>query len=146
MAAMSFRVNHDAPEPAGFVIKTPRETVIFAIDSNEWLDDVTAIASDYLFIEANYDPTLMEQEQFSLRRHGGLKEVNRWNVNERIKASHMSIDKTLATISKIDKTRLKTIFLTHLSDRMSAPQYWKTLVKQLTGIPCSVCRKDEGLE
>lgn len=144
--AMAFQVSHDAPEPAGFIIKTKKETVIFAIDSNKWLADLSEIAADYLFIEANYDQNLMAQEQFSLRRRAGLKDMQRFKVNERIKTSHMSIDETLATISKINKTKLKTIFLTHLSDRMSSPSLWKVKVSALSGVPCWVARKDCGME
>lgn len=144
--AVAFPVRHDVPEPAGFVIKTKRETVIFAIDASEWLSDVSAIAPDYLLIEANYDPTLMAQEQFSLRKKAGLKDMQRFKVNERIKRSHMSIDDTLATISKISKKNLKAIILTHLSDHMSAPSVWKNQVTAMTGVPCRVARKDCGIE
>lgn len=144
--ALAFEVRHDAPDPAGFIIKTKKETVMFAIDAEQWLSDVTAIAPDYLFIEANYDETLMAQEQFSLQRRAGINDMQRYKVNERIKRSHMSIDKALAQISKISKANLKTIFLTHLSDRMSAPSLWKKQVVAMTGVPCLVARKDCGIE
>lgn len=144
--ALAFEVSHDAPEPAGFIIKTKTETVIFAIDASGWVADVSAIAPDYLFIEANYDAELMAQEQFSLQRRAGLTDVQRFKVNERIKRSHMSIDQCLAQISKIDKSKLKAVFLTHLSDHMSAPSFWKKQVTAMTGVPCLVCRKDSGIE
>lgn len=144
--ALAFRVNHDAQEPAGFIIKTKRETVMFAIDSNKWLDDVTSIAPDYLFIEANYDQTLMMQEQFSLQRRASVTDMQRYKLNERIKRSHMSIERCLSQISRLDKSRLQTVFLTHLSDHMSAPSVWKTQVTAITGVPCYVCRKDGGIE
>ena len=144
--AVAFEVRHDAPEPAGFIIKTKRETVMFAIDAAKWLSDVTAIAPDYLFIEANYDPTLMAQEQFSLQKRASMNDLQRFKVNERIKCSHMSIDGALEQISKVNKKNLKAIFLTHLSDRMSAPSLWKKQVVAMTGVPCWVCRKDCGIE
>ena len=144
--ALAFRVNHDAPDPAGFIIKTKKETVIFAIDSHEWVDDVTAIAPDYLFIEANYDQSLMAQEQFSLQRRATVNDMQRFKVNERIKRSHMSIERCLAQITKMRKERLKAIFLTHLSDRMSAPSVWKLQATAIAGAPCYVCRKDGGIE
>lgn len=143
---LAFQVDHDVPEPAGFVVKTRKETVIFAIDSCKWLADLSAINPDYLFIEANYDPTLMAQEQFTLRKKAGIKEMQKFSVNERIKRSHMSIDDTLIQISKISKKNLKAIFLTHLSDHMSAPTLWKNRVTAMTGVPCKVARKDCGIE
>lgn len=146
LKALAFEVRHDAPEPAGFVIKTKRETVMFAIDACKWLSDVTAIAPDYLLIEANYDQTLMAQEQFSLQKRAGLNDMQRYRLNERIKRSHMSIDQTLAQISRINKSRLKAIFLLHCSDRMSAPSVWKQQVTAMTGVPCYVARKDMGIE
>lgn len=144
--ALAFRVNHDAPEPAGFIIKTKKETVMFAIDASKWIDDVTEIAPDYLLIEANYDQTLMAQEQFSLQKRASLSDMQRFKLNERIKRSHMSIERCLAQISKLDKSKLKATFLIHLSDRMSAPSLWKTQVTAITGAPCYVCRKDGGIE
>ncbi len=146
LAVMPFVVEHDAPEPAGFIIKTPFETVIFAIDSSEWVDDLSEIPADYVLIEANYDKRLMSMEQFSLQKRATLKDMQRYRLNERIKSSHMSFDDTLATLSALNKTKLKTVFLTHLSDRMSAPQIWKERVMALTGVPCRVCRKTEGIE
>lgn len=146
LMAMAFRVEHDAPDPAGFIIKTHRETVIVALDAKEWIDDVTAIAPDYLLIEANYDENLMAQEQFSLSKRASLTDMQRYRLNERIKASHMSIKKTLATVASLNKTKLKQIFLCHLSDRMSAPSVWRTQVSAVTGVPCRVCRKDAGIE
>lgn len=146
LKALAFQVEHDAPEPAGFIIKTKRETVMFAIDASEWLSDVTAIAPDYLLIEANYDQTLMSQEQFSLQRRAGLQDIQRFKVNERIKRSHMSIEMCMTQISKISMKNLKGIFLLHLSDRMSAPSLWKRQVTAMTGVPCWVCRKDSGIE
>lgn len=144
--AVAFRVRHDAPEPAGFIIKTKKETVMFAIDSSEWIDDVTAIAPNYLFIEANYDPTLLAQEQFSLQRRANLADMQRFRLNERIRHSHMSIKKTLVTVSKLNRSKLQAVFLTHLSDRMSAPTIWKEQVTAITGAPCYVARKDCGIE
>ena len=144
--AMAFRVEHDAPEPAGFIIKTPYETVIFAIDASEWVDDLTAIKADYLFIEANYDETLMAQEQFSLQKRMTLSDMQRFKLNQRIKKSHMSIKKTLSLVSKLNKTKMKGIFLTHLSDRMSAPSVWKVQTTAISGVPTYVCRKDVGIE
>lgn len=146
LAAVAFRVNHDAPDPAGFIIKTKKETVIFAIDANQWLDDLSAFEPDYLFIEANYDPKLMACEQASLAKRMNLTDMQRYRVNERVKASHMSITGCLKQITKINKARLKAIFLTHLSDHMSAPSLWKTQAMAISGVPVKVCRKDEGIE
>lgn len=146
LKAMAFRVSHDAPEPAGFIIKTKSETVIFGIDAERWIDDLSAFKPDYLLIEANYDEALMAAEQFSLQKRAGLTDMQRYRLNERIKRSHMSIKKTLRQVSAIQKTNLKAIFLTHLSDHMSAPSAWKVQVSAISGAPCWVCRKDGGIE
>ena len=144
--AMAFRVAHDAPEPAGFIIKTKRETVIFGIDAERWVDDLSAFQPDYLLIEANYDETLMAAEQFALQKRATLSDIQRFRLNQRIKASHMSIKTTLRQVSTINKTNLKAIFLTHLSDHMSAPTSWKQQTTAISGVPCWVCRKDGGIE
>lgn len=144
--ALAFKVDHDADEPAGFVIKTKTETAIFAIDAREWMDNITAIEPDYLFVEANYDQRLMAKEQFSLQKRANLKDIQRYRLNERIKRSHMSIEACLCNLKSISKRKLKATFLMHLSDRMSAPSLWKEQVIAITGAPCYVCRKDGGIE
>lgn len=146
LAVLPFEVEHDAPEPAGFIIKTKRETVVFAIDASKWKADLRAISPDYLFIEANYDQELMKHEQFSLQKRASVADMQRYRLNERVMRSHMSIAGTLAQVSKISKKNLKTVFLTHLSDRMSAPSTWKAQVTAITGVPTKVCMKDEGIE
>lgn len=144
--ALAFRVRHDAPEPAGFLIKTAKETVLFAIDAKSWIDDLSAIEADYVFIEANYDPKMMAMEQFSLRKKTTIEALHQMRLNDRIAESHMSIDGALATISKLSKKRLKAVFITHLSDRMSAPRLWKQSVQSLTGAPCYAALKQGSFE
>ena len=144
--AAAFRVEHDAPDPAGFIIKTKRETIVFAIDACKWLDDLSAFEPDYLCIEANYDRRLLLREQQHLRERMNYSDMQKYRHNERIMASHMSIDGCLAQITKIKKTKLKAIFLMHLSDRNSAPSFWKEQAMAISGVPVKVCRKDEGIE
>lgn len=144
--AVPFRVLHDAPEPAGFVLLTKTETTIFSIDCGRWVDDPSAYVPDYVLIEANYDPALMNAEQFSLRCGARKCNVEEYNRNVRQINYHMGLDSTIKSLNSLDLSRCKAVFLTHLSDRMSSAKAFKREVKGLVGVEAFVCGKNGGIE
>lgn len=145
-AALAFRVRHDAPEPAGYVIKTSKECAVFAIDNAGILDDLSGVPADYALLEADYDGSLMAMEQLSLLKKGDAGSLAKWRLNERVKSAHSSFRLTCETLRGLDRSRMRAVFLTHLSDRMSAPARWKAEIEAQFGIPCHVLRRDGGIE
>lgn len=143
---MPFKVHHDAEGSAGYIIKTSVETVIFAIDSAYWEQDVKAIKADYVFIEANYSKKIMDIEQLSLMKRGTVDDMIRYRKNQRVLTYHSSFEGTMLQLGKCDLSKCKAIFLTHLSDRMSNATLWKNVVKEGFGKPCFVCGKNGGVD
>lgn len=143
---MPFRVKHDAPEPAGFVIKTKAETVVFGIDSQRWLDDLSNFRPNYVFCEANYDGAIMGAEQLSLRRMAAKDAERRYIQNCRVVAQHMSIEGAERTLLRLKLEACEAIFLTHLSDRMASAPAFKRAVEGKTGVATFVCLKNGGIE
>jgi phosphoribosyl 1,2-cyclic phosphodiesterase len=145
LAVVPFPVMHDAPEPAGFIFITAKECAIFAIDSGEWLADLSAFRPDYVFCEADYDGRLMEAEQFSLRGKAGKSNFQRYRQNARTIKQHMSLGKAINTVSRLDLSKCKTVFLTHLSDHLASPNAFKIKASAMLGVKVAVCLKDGGM-
>lgn len=143
--AQPFPVSHDAPEPAGFVIGTNLETVVFGIDSSGWDADLSAYRPDYVFCEADYDGEIMDAEQRSLRAKTDQTSLQRFRHNVRTINQHMSIDKAIRTVRSLDLSNCKEVFLTHLSDLHGAPNAFKTKARANLGVDVSVCLKNGGI-
>ena len=75
-------------------------------------------------IEANYDPEI-------LTLNGNTGRVDRGRV-KRVIDTHMSIETALLTIKKLDKSRLKEIWLLHLSND-NAGEDFKKRVQEIAG-------------
>ena len=80
---------------------------------------------DYIMIEANYDVRLVEDDA----------------LKNRLFKSHMSIDTTVNYLKSIDISRVKTIYLLHLSSRHSNEVDFKKRVQAATGKPVVVCEE-----
>ena len=57
--AMPFEVEHDIEGAVGFIIKTKEECVFFANDHKRWTANLSSFKPDYVFIECNYDHTVV---------------------------------------------------------------------------------------
>lgn len=144
--AMAFPVEHDAPEPFGFAIKTDVEELIFGIDSRRWLADLSGLTPDYVFCEADYDGGAMDAEQYSLMKKAGDPEAARKIArNRRTIMEHMSLEGCVRTLSGLDLSRCKGVFLTHLSDRLASPSGFAAAVRMRVGVETRVCLKEGGL-
>lgn len=101
-----FRVEHDAEGTLGFIIHDP-----LALDRLMYVTDtpylpVAARGITHMMIEANYDPDIIQE---NVKNGMNLKRAVRTARN------HMSIETTLATLEKMDKSKLKEVWLLHLS-------------------------------
>lgn len=101
-----FRVEHDAEGTLGFIIHDP-----LTLDRLMYVTDtpylpVAAKGITHMMIEANYDPDIMKE---NVENGMNLKRAVRTVKN------HMSIETTLATLEKMDKSKLKEVWLLHLS-------------------------------
>ena len=79
----------------------------------------------HLMIEANYDEDIML---------GNVRDEKiPFSLAERVAGTHMSIDTLIDLLRANDMTKVRQIYLLHLSDNNSDAEVFKTLVQQETG-------------
>lgn len=119
---MFLEMYHDVP-CLGFFIHScvTKERLLFATDT--YMIKYAINDLNYIMIEANYDIDLVESD--SLRK--------------RLVNSHMSIETTIQYLNTIDLSKVKQIYLMHLSSRHSNADDFKKRVMKETGKPVIVC-------
>ena len=124
---IAFEIEHDAEEPAGFLINHPEcGKVLFLTDT---------MYSRYRFknlnqiiIEANYEKSILDNNLT------GDMEF----LRNRIVTSHMSIDTCERILSENDLRFVQNIVLIHLSDSNSNEAEFMRRINDLTGIKTHV--------
>ena len=152
---MPFEVEHDIEGAVGFVIKTKTECVIFVNDHKKWNCNLINFKPDYVFIECNYNHTMVYAQVGELKKYkkehkltdAELREVNiKLAQHERNLNSHCSLNGTIKGLEKLNLSRCKSIFLMHLSDRYANEYLMKNEVQSKFLIRTYVCRKDGGIK
>lgn len=115
----AFKAEHDAAEPIMFIIHSVKtnETLLFATDTAFIRYKFNALT--HLMIEANY---LYDQ-----------MDINEYALNTRIMRSHMSLPAVEKYLKSIDTSKLKQVWLLHLSDERADEAAIKKRVQELTG-------------
>lgn len=126
-----FRAMHDAVEPMSFFVgnKHLGETLAYITDTRYPTIKVNKV--DHLLIEANYRFAELSQGM----AEGKIPAL----VTERVVRNHMSIESALQYIASIDTSRLKGVYLLHLSDANSDARAFKIAVQEATGVPVYIC-------
>ena len=127
----SFDVNHDADEPLGFVATSLKtgERLIYFTDTyyvKYKFDGLTHIMG-----ECNYSSDIIRNNVESGRIPAKLA--------ARVYKSHMSLDTFLAFLKANDMSRIRQIYLLHLSDNNSDEERFKHEIQLLTGAEVYVC-------
>lgn len=123
-----FETVHDAKESVGFYILNAKtdERLLFITDTMFVKNRFRTI--DYLMIEVNY-----------------VKETINNNLNldpilrKRIKENHMSLETALDFLKKCNLSRLKKVYVLHLSDANSDYKVIKESLQELTGVAIEIC-------
>jgi phosphoribosyl 1,2-cyclic phosphodiesterase len=128
---LPFDVEHDAPEPLGFLMRSTetQEKLLYFTDT--YYVKYRFVGLTHIMMEANYDPETMEQNVRS-----GRIDVKR---AKRTIGSHMSIDTVMQTLSTFDLSRLQQVYLLHLSNDNSLADDFKRRVQALTGREVYLC-------
>ena len=128
---LPFDTQHDAPEPLGFLLKSTvtDEKLLYFTDSYYLKYRFTGIT--HILCEANYDPEI-------LRRRVESGEVPRM-LADRVISSHMSIDHLEDFLRACDLSKLRKIWLCHLSDGNSNAAEFRRRIQRLTGVEVEVC-------
>lgn len=116
----SFEVKHDMPN-WGYMFRstTDGETCVFIIDTF-YSPIVPDFSPTIAAIECNYARDLMQPGD---------------SINDRLFASHMSLDQCIATLKAWDLSGTREIHLLHMSDSRSDEARFIREVEEATGIP-----------
>lgn len=105
----TFRTQHDAADPVGFVIRH-REmgTLLFVTDTAPIPYSFKKMTPDHIMVEANYDDGLLDGNVAG----GRVPEA----VAGRTRRSHLSIREAVELVKANETAALKTVTLLHLSE------------------------------
>lgn len=127
---LPFECHHDVPN-LGFYIKSlyTGENLLYFTDTYY----IKPVFPDlhYIMAEANYSSEAIDQSIADGRIPIELK--------KRLVQSHMSIDNLLTMLRKNDLSKVKRIYLLHLSDNNSREDEFKRRVQEATGCEVYVC-------
>jgi len=128
---LPFDVQHDAPEPLGFLAtsRATGEKLLYFTDTYYIKYKFTGLT--HIMGECNYSMDIIEQSV----RNGYIPP----ELVPRLVKSHMSLDHFLDLLKANDLQKVKQIYLLHLSGNNSDAERFKTAVQKLTGTEVYVC-------
>lgn len=128
---LPFDVQHDAPEPLGFLF-----TSIFSGEKLLYFTDTYYIKYKFqrlthIMAECNYDTETLQRSV-----EAGYIPIE---LVPRLVKSHMSLEHFLDLLKANDLSKVKQIYLLHLSNNNSDEKRFKEAVQKLTGAEVYVC-------
>lgn len=126
-----FEAVHDVKEPVSFYIQdmNTKESLLFVTDTAYMKYKIPKV--DVLMIECNYVKEVID------------KKVENGNLNislrNRIVRNHMSLETLLEALKQADLSKLKKIYVLHLSDSNSDEKLIKEEIQKATGVIVEVC-------
>lgn len=125
---MPFKSIHDAKEPVNFYISNKRtaERLLFITDTMYVEGRFNII--DYLMLEINY-------VRETINNNSKIDPA----LRKRIKENHMSLETAIDFLNKCNLSRLKKVYVLHLSDANSDAKVIKERLQELTGVAVEIC-------
>lgn len=120
---LPFDTVHDVDEPLGFVLASGAEKVLFATDTAYIKYQIPGLT--HVLIECNYDLDVLNESV----KEGRVDPA----VKRRIIRNHMSLQRVKAFLLANDLSRVKQIWLLHLSADNSEMGRFKREIQALTG-------------
>ena len=129
---MAITMYHDCP-CVGYMVysKVTNERLFFATDT--YKITVNPQGLDYLILEINYQKEIVN----NLVNEGKMEA----SIRARLLFSHYELSKALNWLKRIDKSRLKRIYVAHLSNGHSNAEEIKQSVIAETGVPTVICEQ-----
>lgn len=128
----AFKVNHDANEPCGYLLKSVHGyKLLFVTDTYYCQYKFPGIT--HMMLEVNY---IYEEMQNNVQKgalHPGLA--------RRIMKSHFSLEHAVGFLRATDTTQLKEVHLIHLSNSNSNATVIKEKIQEVAGVPVYISEK-----
>lgn len=128
---LPFDIEHDAPEPLGFLLKSSITGEKFLYFTDTYYLKYKFKGVTHILCEANYDADILRERVES----GAVPQL----LANRIISSHMSIAHLERFLKACDTSKLRTIYLCHLSDGNSSAADFRRKIQQLTGAEVLIC-------
>lgn len=121
---MPFETEHDAKEPVGFLFaNTAGEKLLYATDTYYIRYRFRRLT--HIMVECNYAADILRENVFT-----GVVPVE---MKKRILRSHMSLETVKEFLKANDLSKVRGIWLLHLSDGNSDAERFKREIQELTG-------------
>lgn len=125
---MALNVEHDAKEPLAFLLVNSDEKLLYITDTPRFKYSIPGIT--HMMIECNHSYEIMAQAV----REGNLPTQHM----KRVVKNHMSIETAKLTLERLDRSKLKEVWLLHLSDGNSNAEDFKKKIQEVVGVPVYV--------
>lgn len=124
----AFSTQHDAAEPLGFLLDNGADRIMYATDT--YYLKYKFPACTVMMIECNHSYEIIDKRVASGSLHPTLA--------KRLTKSHMSLENLVEFFRANDLSRLREIYLIHLSDANSDEKLFQRTIAALTGVPVYV--------
>lgn len=121
---MPFAIEHDAPEPFGYLIKHPECGLVLFVTDTCYLK-YKFPGLNQIIIECNYSQDIVDKRM----NDGDTISL----VRNRVITSHMSFETCKEVLRANDLKQVNNIVLIHLSDSNSDSKLFKSEIESLTG-------------
>lgn len=120
---LAFKAEHDAAEPLGYLIQdmTTGKKLLFATDTYYIRYKFKGL--DYIAIECNYSEQVLEENIKNRKLPASLA--------ERVRRSHFSLENVIEFLEVNDISKLKTLYLLHLSEGNSDVRLFETEIRKV---------------
>jgi len=121
---MPFLVEHDAPEPFGYLIRHPDfGLLLFATDT--YYLRYTFAGLNYIMLECNYDRRVLDANV--------REKIIPMQVRERVLRSHLSCTDCIKTLQANDLSQVHMVLLLHLSNKNGKEEQFLQKIRRATG-------------
>ena len=132
-----FKIVHDTPEPAGYLIKHDECGIVLFLTDTVY-SPKTFRGLNNVIVEANYCEDILSERLVS-------GSTNKF-VRDRTMQSHMSLENCIELLKANDLTKVNNIVLIHLSNNHSDERRMKERVYQATGKNITVADKNMEID
>lgn len=124
-----FNVEHDALEPLGFLIYSTKtkEKLLFATDTYYIKPRFKNL--NYIMVECNFSKDLLDEN------------IDK-TVRDRLYQSHFELENVKGFLKANNLSKVRNIYLMHISSTNGDPIRFKKEIEELTGIPTIICERE----
>jgi phosphoribosyl 1,2-cyclic phosphodiesterase len=122
-----FETKHDVPGSVGFMIRDRFTKELFVYLTDSYYSKYKFKDMNILAIECNYNDEAMKESR-----------INEYMEN-RIKRSHFSLKNLISFLKANDLSKIRHIYLLHMSDHNADEEYIKEQIQKATGKEITIC-------